>query len=71
MSADGDKAFIEAHADALVEISKVLAKQAPPTFELFEAMARILAELLTQHEGVLAQVEKTKRNAGKRERRAH
>lgn len=71
MSADGNKEFLERHGEALQEISKVLAKQAPPTHELFLAMAHIVADLLQQYEGALTQIEKTKRNAGKRERRAH
>lgn len=68
MSADAE--FMDRHREALLGISKVLARQAEPTHELFTSMAEILAELLQQHEGALAQIEKTKRNADKRERRS-
>ncbi len=68
---DGNKEFIDRHGPSMVEISKVLAGQAEPTRELFIAMASILSELLAQHEGALEQIDKTRRNAGKRERRAH
>ncbi len=67
---DADASFMNEHREALLEISKVLAGQAEPTRELFEAMARILAELLTQHEAALEAIRKTQRNAGKRERKA-
>lgn len=71
MIGKGDKEWLEKHGPSLQEISKVLAGQAVPTRELFVEMAQIMAELLQQHEGALAQIEKTQRNADKRERRAH
>ena len=70
MSVEGDKAFMEKHKDTLLQASQVLAGQLEPTRELFVGLSQVLAELLKQHEGALAQIEKTKRNADKRERKA-
>lgn len=66
----GDAEFMERHKETLLLTSQVLAGQAEPTRELFVALSHVLAEVLKQHEGALALLERRDRNEAKRERKA-
>lgn len=59
---ESNKRLLSLYGNDLELCSRVLAGEAEPTRAAFVSLSRLLSELLTQHEGALASLEKRKRS---------